>query len=34
MLREGRYAKQMSYAYSWCKKYGLAHIDVKVIERK
>ena len=20
----------MSYAYSWCKKYGLVHIDVTV----
>ena len=31
-LKESRWKEQISFAYSWCKKYGLPTIEVEVEE--
>jgi hypothetical protein len=33
-LRETRFAEQMSFAYEWCRKYGLPTIEVEVVDKE
>lgn len=34
LLKKKRFEEQMSYAYEWCRRYGLKAIDVVVREKE